>query len=407
MLGSSIRSECPQFFPRYAPPLSPTSATKPHCLHPCADETWRRPSDGHRQCIQVARNDRPRAFSNLALIVTALLKFLILWENGEKVIAFERDQEAAYVLPCRTAAHKRRRSGNVRIHGQEVAFHRRRLVKTVGIKDEWNQDVKDLGAFIEALKRSRLNPDLFTFWQRPTDPQPKYPFYREPEPVAILPIRDYQYWVEQQINKGARQALARARRRGVDVKVVKLDDNLVNGITAIYNETPIRQGRPFTHYGKMAEAVRRLNETYLDCSEFLGAYHGPELIGFMKLTYMENYVDTMGLLSKIAHRDKSPTNALIARAVERCHEKGMTYLCYGEWSGGGLGAFKSHNGFQRFELPRYYVPLTVRGKIVLALRLHRDIVSFLPQQMLRVLIHLRTNWYSRLTPPDHKRSGLA
>src|SRR5437867_10301273 len=105
MLGSSIRPECPQFFPRHAPPLSPTSAIELHCLHPCADETWVRPSDGHRQCMQVARNDRPRAFSNLALIVAALLKFLILWENGEKVIAFERDQEAAYVLPCRTAAH--------------------------------------------------------------------------------------------------------------------------------------------------------------------------------------------------------------------------------------------------------------------------------------------------------------
>jgi len=346
------------------------------------------------------RPDRPRVFPSLAFVVAAVLKLALLWENGEAAIELEHGQAVAHVLPCLAPDRKRRRREAIRIYGQEVTFHRRRLVKTVQIKDEWNQDVKNVWAFIEALKRSALKADLFTFWQRPTDPQPRYPFYQEPEPVAVLPIRGYKYWVRHQINKGARQAVARAQRRGVEVRVADFDDELVDGITTIYNETPIRQGKPFPHYGKTVEAVRRLNETYLDCSEFLGAYHGRELIGFMKLTYMENYVDTMGLLSKIAHRDKSPTNALIAGAVERCHQKGVAYLCYGEWSRRGLGDFKCHNGFQRFELPRYYVPLTVTGRIVLALRLHRDVASLLPQKMLDWLIDLRTNWYSRLTRPN-------
>jgi hypothetical protein len=357
-----------------------------------------------QQGMRVVRNGCPGVVPSVAFVAAALLKFALPWEILEEAIDLEHGLAAAHLLPGLAAARKRRRSDGIRIRGQEVSFHPRRLVKTVGIKDEWNQDVNDVGAFIEALKRSPLNPDLFTFRQRPTDPQPRYPFYREPEPVAVLPIRGYQYWIDRQISKGARQAIARARRRGVEVRVADFDDRLLNGITAIYNETPIRQGKPFPHYGKMVEAVRRLNETYRECSEFLGAYHGQELIGYMKLTYMENYVDTMGLLSKIGHRDKSPTNALIAGAVERCHRKGITYLCYGEWSGGGLGAFKCHNGFQRFELPRYYVPLTIRGKIILALRLHRDIVSFLPPKILRRLIDLRTNWYSRRAPPTTSRS---
>jgi hypothetical protein len=345
------------------------------------------------------RPHRPVVFSGLALVVAAVLKLALLWEIGETVIELECGQAAALLLPSRFAASRRRRRGdNIRICGHEVTFQRRRLVKIAQIKDEWNQDVKNVWAFIETLKRSPLKADLFTFWQPPTDSQRRYPFYQEPEPVAILPIRGYQYWVGQQINKGARRAVAKAQKRRVEVRVADFDDDLVDGIAAIYNETPIRQGRPFPHYGKTIEAVRRMNETYLDCSEFLGAYHGDELIGFMKLTYMENYVDTMGLLSKIGHRDKSPSNALVAAAVQRCDAKGIRYLCYGQWSHRGLGDFKSHNGFQRFELPRYYVPLTILGEIMLGLRLHRDIVSFLPQKMLDRLIGLRTNWYSRLAP---------
>ena len=119
----------------------------------------------------------------------------------------------------------------------------------------------------------------------------------------------------------------------------------------------------------------------------------------MKLTYMENYADTMGLLSKVKHWhwDKAPTNLLLARAVERCVENGMTYLCYGDWSRGGLGAFKRHNGFERFELPRYYIPLTMKGRIILKFRLHRNVVSLVPERVVQALIEMRTWWYSKLT----------
>ncbi len=64
----------------------------------------------------------------------------------------------------------------------------------------------------------------------------------------------------------------------------------------------------------------------------------------------------------ISERDKAPTNALIAKAVEICAEAGVGLLQYGIWSRRSMGAFKKHNGFQAVEVPRYYVPLNWRGK---------------------------------------------
>ena len=48
----------------------------------------------------------------------------------------------------------------------------------------------------------------------------------------------------------------------------------------------LRQGRPFWHYGKDIDSVRIENATFSERSDFLGAYCGDELIGFIKLVYM-------------------------------------------------------------------------------------------------------------------------
>ena len=53
--------------------------------------------------------------------------------------------------------------------------------------------------------------------------------------------------------------------------------------------------------------------------------------------------------------------------MERCAEKGIPYLVYSLWLEDSLGDFKRSNGFQKFDLPRYYVPLTGKGKLALKL----------------------------------------
>ena len=79
----------------------------------------------------------------------------------------------------------------------------------------------------------------------------------------------------------------------------------------------------------------------------------------------------------IKHYDKRPANALIAKAVELCEQQGMSYLMYCNYvyndPESSLTEFKRRNGFEQALVPRYYVPLTLKGKIALRLGLHRGV----------------------------------
>ncbi len=91
----------------------------------------------------------------------------------------------------------------------------------------------------------------------------------------------------------------------------------------------------------------------------------------------------MHILSMIQHRDKAPTNALIAQAVRSCAERRIPCLWYGNFFHGrtqrdSLADFKRHNGFQKVDLPRYYVALTAAGRMALRLGLHHTRTDWIP-----------------------------
>ena len=67
------------------------------------------------------------------------------------------------------------------------------------------------------------------------------------------------------------------------------DDEFVRGMTEIFNEAPIRQGRRFWHYGKDFETVKQQFSRYLFREEMIGAYYGGEMIGFIMLGNAGNY----------------------------------------------------------------------------------------------------------------------
>ena len=73
-------------------------------------------------------------------------------------------------------------------------------LKTARLADEWHEDVTDPEAFVKQLKNSGAKADLFSFWQRIPDSEPKFPYYREPDPVAVMPITTYDNWLKKQIN---------------------------------------------------------------------------------------------------------------------------------------------------------------------------------------------------------------
>jgi hypothetical protein len=271
------------------------------------------------------------------------------------------------------------------------------------VKDEaWvDEEVAvDPDACVAALRQAKVRVDLFTFSQKPPNVVPKYPYAMEWDNVAAIRTSDFTSWWEHSIPQETRKNVRRAARRGVVVRDAELNDEFLRGIVEINNATPVRQGRRFWHYGKSFAEVERDYSTLVDRSAYLGAYHGEELIGFIKIIYMGEIAAILQLLCKPSHYDKRPANALLARAVEICHTRGMTYLLYGQYAYGKknqspLVEFKRRNGFERVEVPRYYIPLTFRGRTALALGLHHGWRPLVPAPIMAAALRVRSAWYRR------------
>ncbi|MBZ5526368.1 MAG: hypothetical protein LAN71_00500 [Acidobacteriia bacterium] len=283
---------------------------------------------------------------------------------------------------------------NIRIEG--------RLLRIARLDAEGYLFVEKPEPLLDALRKSGERIDLFTFTQRLPQSVPLYSFPREWDNFAALPVSTFDHWWTQQIDNKTRNMARKAEKKGVTLRVVPFDDALVQGIWEIYNECPVRQGRPFTHFGKDLETVRREEATYLDSSVFIGAFLGDAMIGFVKLVSNETRTQAglMNIVSMIRHRDKAPTNALVAQAVRYCAEHQIPYLVYSNFAYGkrqkdSVTDFKENNGFQKIDVPRYYVPLTHFGKLALRLRLHHRWVDLFPQSLVARLRDLRNAWNNR------------
>jgi hypothetical protein len=125
----------------------------------------------------------------------------------------------------------------------------------------------------------------------------------------------------------------------------------------------------------------------------IGAYFENELIGFIMLANAGRYGVTTQIISAIKHRDKNTNNAMIAKAVEICERKGLGHLVYLYWGDDSLAEFKRRCGFERTRIPRYFVPLTQKGKVAMQLGLHRGWKELVPKQVRESLTRLRSNWY--------------
>jgi hypothetical protein len=277
-----------------------------------------------------------------------------------------------------------------------------RLIRIARLEGDGFEFLEDPDAALNDLRQLKGRIDLFTFIQKLPATSPKYSYPMEWDNVAALSISTFDHWWARQINDKTRNMVRRAEKKGVAVREVPFDDVLVQGISAIYNESPIRQGKPFWHYGKDLETVRKENGTFLDRSVFIGAFLGGSLIGFAKLVSDEvrGQAGLMQIISMIQHRDKASANALIAQSVRSCAERRIPYLVYAKFSYGkkqrdSLSDFKRYNGFQRMELPRYYIPLTLAGQAALRLGLHRGLVDHIPESVLARLREIRNLWYNR------------
>ncbi len=290
------------------------------------------------------------------------------------------------------------------IKGKQVRIEGK-LIRVAALVAEGYQFLDDPEEGVNFLRGSGERVDVYTFIQELSDPEPKYKYPMEWDNLAVLPITTFDDWMKNQIDFKVRNKIRKASKKGVIIREIPFDENLITGISAIYNESPVRQGRKFWHYGEDLESLRRSKAEFLDRSTFIGAFFEDRLIGFIKLTTNEDGTQAglINIVSMLKHRDKAPTNALLARAVQICAERGIPNLWYANFSYGNkkedsLAEFKRNNGFRKIDVPRYYVPLTIAGRIAIRLGLHHGLSSLVPESAAAAFRKMRKQWYKRRVP---------
>lgn len=220
--------------------------------------------------------------------------------------------------------------------------------------------------------------------------------------IAVLSLKTYDDWWKK-IGKKTRNMIRKAEKLGVKTEVTAANDKLAEGIWKIFNETTVRQGRAFPHYGISLDFVKRNLESSSSFT-YIGAYFQNELIGFIHLIHGDCLTMISQLLSLQKHWDKSVNNALMGKAVEFCANNHIEWIMYGRIGNNPtLDRFKENNGFGKLLLTRYFLPLTNKGKLATRLKIHRELKDTLPPSMKKALFPLY-NWTSRTKMRIRSRS---
>ena len=85
--------------------------------------------------------------------------------------------------------------------------------------------------------------------------------------MAALRVSTFDEWMTKQIDFKVRNKVRKSAKKGASTGSPRssfLTMHYVRGIHAIYNECPVRQGKPFWHYGKDLETVRKMNATFME-----------------------------------------------------------------------------------------------------------------------------------------------
>jgi hypothetical protein len=269
--------------------------------------------------------------------------------------------------------------------------------------EEWlDGEIRDPVACIEQLSKRGshgLRADVFTFAQKLPATMPRYPYQTEWESVAAIALSSFTDWWNA-LPQETRKNVRRSTKRGVAVHVKPLDDGLIREIAEINNESPVRQGQHFAHYGESLDEVKKDFSSFSERCEIFCAYFDGELIGILKVMYRKEVASVLKLQSKLSHYDKRSSNALIAAAVECCAKRGISFITYGKYRYGNqektsLMDFKARNGFAEILVPRFYVPLTARGRVGVALGLHRGLTGMIPESALSLGRRVRSKWHGQ------------
>jgi len=277
---------------------------------------------------------------------------------------------------------------------ETVALQRKFFFTIARDAQEYERDIIPTDEFVAKLREQ--GADIFTFIERKwcfKIQAPSKDWVRAEDNLALLRVTSYQDWWKT-VGKKTRNMVRKAEKSGITTQTAEPSEKLAEGMWRIYNETPIRQGRGFPHYGISLDSVMKGLYSSRECT-YIGAYFQEELVGFAQLVYGDNIALISQILSLQKHWDKAVNNALVAKAVEVCAVKLVPWLMYARMGNHpSLDNFKQSNGFTKFAVTRYYIPLTKKGKIATRLGMHIEIKDALPTSIKYPLIPIY-NWISR------------
>ena len=286
--------------------------------------------------------------------------------------------------------------------GRETVVIRGGLLKTASIHDEeWlENEVEDPAKWEKILGERALEgkrADIFSFAQKSPGSEPKYKYPMELTSIAAIRLPGFKEWWEK-LPQETRKNVRRAQKRGVVVTLMPFDETLMTHIRRVNDDSPIRQGIRNAHYGKSLSEIAKDYSAFLDRSDFICACVGEEVIGFLKIVYRGEVASILNLTTMPSHADKRPANALVAKAVELCDAKGIAFITFGQFNYGNkkdspLREFKIRNGFEETFKPKYYVPLTVWGRIAMKANFHRGLLGILPSGAISLGLSARARCY--------------
>jgi poly-beta-1,6-N-acetyl-D-glucosamine synthase len=282
---------------------------------------------------------------------------------------------------------------------------RLRIAKVRG-EEMREKEIENPEIYLAALRSNQgrtLRADIFTFSQKLPVTQPKYSYPMELESVAAISLSKFSEWWEE-LPQETRKNVRRSQKRGVSIAVRELDSDVVEGIRSVNDDTSTRQGAKNAYYKLSAEDTWERYGEFNDRCDFICAYAAQEMIGFLHLVYRGNVAAILNLTVKPTQSDKRPANALVAKAVEICESRGISHISYGLYNYGNkrdspLREFKIRNGFREILVPRYFVPVTIWGKLCIKANFHRGLIGILPPSLISFGLRARASWLARFHKP--------
>src|SRR5215468_7640598 len=130
-----------------------------------------------------------------------------------------------------------------------------RVLKIARLRHEWFEYLEDPSGTVDALFQTAPVADVVTFLQEAHYTRPSLSYYKEAATASVLKFTSYKNWWTD-LHFKVRNKVRKVQKTGVELRSAELDDALSRGVKDIYDESPIRQGRRFPHYGKPLDVIR-------------------------------------------------------------------------------------------------------------------------------------------------------